>query len=569
MVQSSLATKSHAFDLVREEIESTIRHAEQSLERFQENRENGEDLQNTVDCLNQLRGIFALVELRGGSLLCQEAVALANDVPVGATVDKNGLLTALSNALFTLHRYMEFYHRQQADYPELLLPMINEVRTARGDSVLGDALFFDADTSRIPDLTGDLALRDLPVRDDEQFRVHARRFRLMYQVGLLEMLRDRQPVISHRLMARAAEGFARLTRETPMARFWALLLTVLEPMQTAESVVEKPRKKLFMGVDRYARALVQQGPEAGSMDVASEMMRELLYILYRSGDPSQRSRKVLDACGLSQPPYTQADLIRHRQQLYGPGADVLRALSKALQEELDQLKDKLDIVERGIDPEIDELGQISDSLLRLANTLLILDLRQLSDMARQAASKMSDWHSRNMYPAESDLFAVADAVLNIEDAAQHMATHGLSPETDALAQRVRQDEQSLYLREALIVVTDEARAALTLSKRAITAFLESDFDKLHLANVPATLMSIWGGLVLLEDPVAAGVMRQVAEAIDNKLLNIDSQPDQAVLEALADALTSLEYYIEGLGQQDDRNPELLKLAESSLSDAGL
>ena len=124
MVQSSLATKSQSFDLVKSEIEQTIKQAESSLERFQEKRESGEDLQNCVDYLNQLRGIFILVELRGGTLLCQEAVNLANDVPVGANDDKNILLTALNSALFILRRYVEYYHQQREDHPELLLPVL-------------------------------------------------------------------------------------------------------------------------------------------------------------------------------------------------------------------------------------------------------------------------------------------------------------------------------------------------------------------------------------------------------------------------------------------------------------
>ncbi|TVP54869.1 MAG: chemotaxis protein [Halomonadaceae bacterium] len=569
MVQSSLATKSHAFDLVRDEIEATIRQAEKSLERFQENRDSGEDLQNSVDCLNQLRGIFTLVELRGGTLLCQEAVALANDVPVGATNDKNGLLTALSNALFTMLRYMEFYQRQQKDHPELLLPIINEVRMARGDRPLPDSNFFQANTRLIPDISGQLQLRPLPVASPAEFLVHSKRFRLMYQVGLLGLLRDRQPQVSRRLMSRAAEGFARLGQETPAGRFWCMAAQALHTMQEQDLVAEKSRKRLFMSLETHARTMVQQGPEACKMDISEAQLLELLYILYRSGSRSQTVLDVLNDCGLAPAECPEGTLLAYRQQLYGPGADVLKALSKALLEELEQLKDKLDIVERGIDPDIEELGLISECLSRLANTLLILDLRQLSDTARQAANKMSDWQNQGIYPAENDLYAIADAVLNIEDAAQHLATHGISAATDALAQRVRHDEQSLYLREALIVVTDEARAALTLAKRAITAFLESDFDKLHLANVPSTLLSIWGGMVLLEDEGAARVMRQVSEAINNKLLDSRSNPEQHVLEALADALTSLEYYIEGLGLQNDRNPELLKLAESSLKDAGL
>jgi hypothetical protein len=129
--------------------------------------------------------------------------------------------------------------------------------------------------------------------------------------------------------------------------------------------------------------------------------------------------------------------------------------------------------------------------------------------------------------------------------------------------------QGFHLREAAIVVGDEARSALTLAKRAITAFVESDYDKLHLANLPHTLHSIWGGLLLTGDADAADVMDRVARSIQERLLDVKEPPGNAVLESLADALTSLEYYIETIGTRDNRNPDLLKLAESSLQDGGL
>jgi len=98
MVESSVVRKkSNSFDLVRKEIEFTIQQAESSLERFQENRESGEDLQNCIDFLNQLRGIFTLVEVQGGTVLCQEMVTHANEVPVCALEDKNGLLAVLKH----------------------------------------------------------------------------------------------------------------------------------------------------------------------------------------------------------------------------------------------------------------------------------------------------------------------------------------------------------------------------------------------------------------------------------------------------------------------------------------
>jgi hypothetical protein len=150
-----------------------------------------------------------------------------------------------------------------------------------------------------------------------------------------------------------------------------------------------------------------------------------------------------------------------------------------------------------------------------------------------------------------------------------MVTRGITSETDALAGARPQPEESTYLREAMFVVADEARGALTLAKRAVTAFIESDYDKLHLANLPATLHSIWGGLQMVNDPDAAAVLERVAVSIQERLLDAREAPENQVLEALADALTSLEYYIESIGKREESNQDLLKLAASSLDDVGL
>lgn len=569
MVQSSLATKSHSFELVKGEIESTIKQAEQSLDRFQENRESGEDLQNCVDFLNQLRGIFILVELRGGMLLCQEAVSLANEVPVGATDDKNNLLTALSNAMFILRRYVDYYHRQRADHPELLLPIINELREARKEKPYPDSCFFEIDARKRPDFCAGIDVRPLVLENEADYEIHARRIRLMYQVGLLGVLRDRDPLVSQKLIGRAAESFSRLCNGAPMGQIWCLLHVVMATMQDRRMGFEKPRKRLLMRLEKYTREIVYVGRVAMTKEAPDSFYRELVYILFLSGSHNPEVMQILESYGLMPAEFNEATLMAHRKRLYGPGSDVLKSLSEALLEEINQLKDKVDIIERGIEPDVAELGNIAVSLERLANTLLILDLNQLSELAKREAAQLRQWEQEGRLPEEDSLYALADAVLNIEEAAQQLVNKGITEETDSLAGEARRSEQSLYLREALIVVSDEAKSALTLAKRAITAFLESDYDKMHLANVPATLRSIWGGLMMLEDEQAATLIARIASGIDERLLNIKGAPETRVLEALADALTSLEYYIEGLGANSELNPDLLKLAETSLGDVGL
>jgi hypothetical protein len=568
MVQSSLATKSQSFDLVKSEIEQTIKQAESSLERFQENRESGEDLQNCVDYLNQLRGIFILVELRGGTLLCQEAVNLANDVPVGANDDKNILLTALNSALFILRRYVEYYHQQREDHPELLLPVINDLREARREKPYPESCFFDIDIKERPDFCSDLGLR--PMDDAEsEYEILARRMRLTFQVALLGILRERNEAVSKKLIARAARGLARLCQGAPMGQMWCLLALVSDTMLDRAMGFSKARKRLLMRIEKYAREVVYVGKVATAKDAPESLIKDLVYLLYRSGSANPEVTRVLSAYQLGPAEFPDALLEAHSRRLYGPGTDVLKSLSEALQEELNQLKDKLDIIERGIEPDLAELASIADTLERLANTLVMLDLNRLASISREEAAKLRKWEEENRLPAEEELYRLADSVLGVEDAVMQIVTRGITSETDALAGADRSRDESVYLQEAIWVVADEARSALTLAKRAITAFIESDYDKLHLANLPGTLRSIWGGLQMVDDPIAADVIARVATSIQERLLDARESPASQVLEALADALTSLEYYIEGVGRQEDRNVDLLKLAQSSLDDVGL
>jgi len=324
-----------------------------------------------------------------------------------------------------------------------------------------------------------------------------------------------------------------------------------------------------MRVEKYSREVVYVGKVATTKTAPDSLIRDLVYLLYRSGSANPEVISALSAFGLVPSDFPDSMFDAHARRLYGPGTDVLQSLSTALQDELNQLKDKLDIVERGIEPDLAELSSIAEALERLANTLIMLDLNQLASMARAEAGKLREWEKENRLPGESELYLVADSVLSIEDAVLQIVTRGITSETDALAGGQRNREESLYLQEATYVVAEEAKSALTLAKRAITAFIESDYDKLHLANLPATLHSIWGGLEMLDDQEAAKVLARVAESIQYRLLDTREAPAPQVLEALADGLTSLEYYIESVGRREERNTDLLRLAESSLDDVGL
>ena len=97
-----MVTGATSLSLVRDELFATMEEAEQNLEHFIAERQNGSLLQHSVDCLSQIRGTLNLIELAGAELLAQEALDLATDIPTGVSEDRDGQLAALVNVVLLM-----------------------------------------------------------------------------------------------------------------------------------------------------------------------------------------------------------------------------------------------------------------------------------------------------------------------------------------------------------------------------------------------------------------------------------------------------------------------------------
>ena len=96
--------------------------------------------------------------------------------------------------------------------------------------------------------------------------------------------------------------------------------------------------------------------------------------------------------------FNDKNMYRHKKLLFGPGVDVLTALSEAMQEEVTQLKDKLDIVERGIDPDVTDVTVIVANLERLAGILFMLELSKMETLVRSKTGLIKTWSETGVMP---------------------------------------------------------------------------------------------------------------------------------------------------------------------------
>ncbi len=555
-----MVTGATSLSLVREELFATMDEAELSLEHFIAERENGSLLQQAVESLQQVRGTLKLIELAGAELLAQEVLQQATDIPAGAGNERDGQLSALSNALHVLRRYLEIVDAHRQEVPELLLPAINELRQAGAQPVLPESFFFSVRLDQTRPASS------APQLSAEAWNAEVKRLRQMYQVGLLGFIREQNIAASLKLMSRAISRLDSLLANDPRARLCWVAAAALEAQADGQLLPRKARKALFGRLDREIKQLLLNS----QYEAPRHLLKELLYLVALADSRGPRATQVRELFSITPLPFTDHLLEESYQRLAGPGQAVMRSLSSAIREELSSLKDQLDLIERGT-VSADGLANLHALLGKLAKTLDMVGLTSAGNALQAQLPVVTGWIDQA--PVQSgELLKLADAVLYVESMVASLERGGRYDNRPQVAQPG--DEAMSFanhqLNEARIVVIDEALGGLAMAKRAITSYLESNGDKLHLANVPFTLQAVRGGLWFLDQPRAAQLVGACADYIEKQMLESQQMPSEQMLETLADALTSLEYYLEGGAVlRPETQPSVLDLAAESVRALGI
>lgn len=546
-----MLTGATSLDLVRDELFASIGEVENLLQQFLEDRHNGSLLQQSIEGLQQLRGTFDLIEMKGAALLLSEMVALATDVPEHDGTERNAPLSALCDSLFLLERYLEQCRHAGTERPELLLPTINDLRKHRSEAApLTESYFYPLDSATLP-----LAVR--PGASDPLDRRVFNRLRQMYQLGLLGLIRDDGIAASTPLMQRALQRWEAHLESQAATLCW-VASAAIEAVEETPLHLTLSRKRLFAQVDRELKKQMAQD-SAGAATRA--LLRELLYLVAMAGPTSQRCAEVKAAFRLPDAGHTEQELSQAFDRLRGPGVDVMRSVAEALREEVSAIKDLLDLLARNAGDAEQSLETLSGALQRLWKTLSMLDLTDISESIRRSAARLERWQPGDQIALEQ----VADAVLEAETAVNRLDGQG---ETRGGAGEGAEAHEPVELKEARIVLIEESQAGLALAKRSVTAYMESGNDAMHLMNVPASLETVRGGLIFLGMTRAASIIHLAARFIQESMLERKEVPQPQQLEVLADALTGIEFYLESAERSSVATADVLTLAEDSLAELG-
>ena len=399
---------------VNEELATTLQEARQALEDFIERPENSNSLARCADRLHQAHGALKLTEVEGGALLADEMEQVARCLlkdPTDARRRSEGL-DALTRSMVQLPAYMERVISGGADIPLVLLPLLNDLRAARGQPLLSE------NTLVLLNLPADRAFAGTRKRarpeSRESMRQLARSQRIRYQTALLGWIRGQNPDSSLAAMADVMDALEQASSEDRSYQLWWVSSGVVEALRQGGLESSASVKRLLGQVDLQIRRLIEEGERALEADPPFELINSLLFYVARTTSRGRRVSEIRKAFSLADLMPQQQELTEARDSLSAPSIKLMQTVGAAIREDLTRVKDVLDIFVRTGMNRVQELSGQLDLLKKIGDTLGVLGVPALKDAVQAQERLLRDIAEGRVDPDEETLLGIAAILIEVE-----------------------------------------------------------------------------------------------------------------------------------------------------------
>src|SRR5690606_16641034 len=180
----------HSLDLVSREIGSTLETARRELEDFAEGNAGRDALDRAADLLHLAKGALKIIELHGAGMLAEEMELACRHVRAcREQAQADAGLEALTRAMVQLPAYLERVMSGGRDIALVLLPLLNDLREARGDSLLSEGSLLLLNAGPFERHLASKPHAPVDADSSRRFQTAARRLRPAFQSALLQWIR--------------------------------------------------------------------------------------------------------------------------------------------------------------------------------------------------------------------------------------------------------------------------------------------------------------------------------------------------------------------------------------------
>src|SRR5690554_4128268 len=358
-----------ALDWVKGEIEETLQQAQQSLEDYVDNPQDKTRLKFCLSYLHQVHGTLKMVEFYGAALLAEEMEALASALVSDQIKQEDPALEILMQAILQLPHYLEHIKVGRRDLPVVLLPILNELRAARGETFLSETALFTPYIVNNPSIS-DVQAKSVSSADFNQW---ARKVRQMLQAATLQLLQGKQPAVAKQYLSRVFSRLHKTLGETPQGIVWLPALAFSQWLEKQEQLPNSARQ-LLKDLDSELKNVIDRGVKAVNTPAPQELVKNLLFYVARTEVQTEAIKAVHQRFKLDQALPSEDDIQEERDALAGPDRSTVDSVLSVLNEEIASIKDRLDLIIRADGDRIPALETLVDNFKQVSDTMGMLGL---------------------------------------------------------------------------------------------------------------------------------------------------------------------------------------------------
>ncbi|HJS88487.1 MAG TPA: Hpt domain-containing protein, partial [Steroidobacteraceae bacterium] len=533
---------SQTLDLVGRELNGTLAEARTALETYVEQPDNVSLLERCKQELHQVQGVLRVLEIYGAALLAEEMEQVAAYLLATVTERKGQAesLDALLRAMVQLPGYLERVLAGGRDLALVLLPLLNDLRAVRGSALLSEGTLLLLNLKSDKQAQPVAAPANEPPLNIEQW---SRRLRARFQMGLIGWIRGERIEANLETLASVSQKLEQTATRQPVFQLWWVVGAIIEALRENGLEGGVSIKRLLGLADREIRRLYELGEARYSQSPPVELLNNLLYYVGRAESSGPRVSAVRASFRLSELLPVDESIEQERESLSAPSVKLMQTVAAAIREDLSKVKDVLDIFVRRGAGQPQELGPQVELLRKIGDTLGVLGLGELRAIVQAQTEKLEKIVNGSLRADEATLVEIAAALIGVEDRLDEGLVGMILPKTGDASLEQSEDHD---FQQVQFAVLRECILNLARIKEAITQSVGGTLDAAGLDSWHELIRGLKAALLILGKTRAV----EVVEAITTQLKRIMRPGAPALppgfLDRLADAIVSVEYYMETL-----------------------
>ncbi len=522
-------------------IDENLKQIRQALEQYVENPTEVAPLQQSLIWLHEVQGALTIMEMPTPALIVQTTEKVISSLSSSGLQSTDSVYDTLMSTLIYLPNYLDHLWINEQDTPLAVLPLLNKLLSLIGDKPLSAAHLFN------PDLTITHIFTKAPPIPDPKLKELFQKMRLAYQKGLTAIVKTpKQPEEGLKYLQTVLQRLEQTTGQTPITQVWWITEAVIEGLLDKGLVLNNTVLNLLKQVDNELKKGAEQGNAGIKAIPPKALLNALLYTATTVSSKGKRLSEVKNVYHLGEGTAKDGPSSQLLDVLSGPDIELIKIVVTLLKDDFARVEETLDIYNRADNASVTDLTPLVQQLSDIANTLGLLGLSVQRKLILQQRKLIAEIIQGKTPPDITILLNIAESLLKVTGALDIMRVQGVHARLRLQDENLTQFWDTPQFKQVIGIAVDEAKQELTQIITPLVTFIDTKNPDETFLEIPQHLKQIEGFLLSTDHQRAAKLLAHCTRYIQKIFIKESHIPPEDKQKALADALISLELYLDTL-----------------------